>query len=231
MTRNLVFSSVGDRTAHRHWISGAGRNFDLILTYYGSEENEFSRDAKVFRKRKGTKIENFVHLYRTEPGIIEKYDTFFIVDDDIIIDTSTINAMFDLFKKYDLSLAQPAYSPGSHIRWPITSQDSTAVLRYTNFVEVGVPVLTRAALDLIIDAMEMSSSGWGLDMLFSQLLGDPKDRIAILDSTPCLHPRRQVPEMDNVMTRAKMKEEGLELLRHFRGGEFLEPKTWGMIQL
>lgn len=231
MTRNLVFSSVGDRTVHRTWISGTSRDFDLILYYYGSTDRDFTSDAEVVVQREGTKTQNFAHLYRNEPSIIESYDNFFIVDDDIVMDTCMINSMFNLFIDHDLWLAQPAYAPGSHIRWPTTSQDLSALLRYTNFVEVGVPILTRKSVGKLIGVIELSPSGWGLDMLFSQMLGDPQDRIAILDATPCLHPHRQVGEMDKVMSRKEMKDEGLDLLRRFRNGVFIDPMVYQRIPL
>jgi len=227
--RNVVFSSVGNHSQHRRWIDGGNRNFDLFVFYFGTGGTDFSADAEFFLARTGTKTENFCHLYRNHPERIAGYENVFIVDDDIVMDTVGLNRMFDLFDTHELWLAQPSYTADSHVRWPITQQDPSKVLRFTNFVEIGVMLFRRAVLDKVIDAMERSRSGWGLDMVLSQLLGDPADRIAILDLVNCTHPHRDEPEMDRVMSREEMQAEGRRLLNRYRGGEWLQPVTYGSI--
>ncbi len=229
--RNLVFSSVGDHSRHRLWINGPNRNFDLFLFYFGTGGADFGTDAELFLARAGTKTDNFCHLYRNHPERLAGYENVFIVDDDIVMDPAALNRMFDLFDAHELWLAQPAYTADSHIRWPVTRQDPSAVLRFTNFVEVGVMLFSRTVLDRVIGAMAQSRSGWGLDMVLSRLLGDPIDRIAILDAVPCSHPHRAEPEMDRVMSREEMRAEGRRLLDRYRRGEWLEPVTHGSIPI
>lgn len=227
--RNVVFSSVGDHSQHRRWIDGGKRNFDLFVYYFGTGGADFSADAEFFLARTGTKTENFCHLYRSHPERLASYKNVFIVDDDIVMDTVGMNRMFDLFDTHELWLAQPSYTADSQIRWPITKQDPSNVLRFTNFVEIGVMLFRRAVLDRVIDAMARSRSGWGFDMILSELLGDPTDRIAILDVVNCTHPCRDDPEMDRVMSREEMQAEGRRLLNRYRGGEWLQPLTYGSI--
>ncbi len=228
---NLVFSSVGDRSRHQLWIDGTSRNFDLFLYSYGTEGADFSADAEFFLQRAGTKTENFCHFFRSQTDRIANYENVFIVDDDIVIETASLNRMFDLFDDYRLWLAQPAYTPDSWISWPITQQDPSTVLRFTNFVEVGVMLFRGALLNRVIGAMARSRSGWGLDMVLSHLLGDPTDRIAILDSVPCTHPSRADSEMDRVMSREEMEAEGRQLLDEYRRGDWLQPVIYGSIPI
>lgn len=227
--RNVVFSSVGDNSRHRLWIEHPDRNFDLFLYYFGNGGANFSIDAELFLARAGTKTENFCHFYRSQPERLASYENVFVVDDDIVVDTTALNRMFDMFDVHDLWLAQPAYTDGSHIRWPITRQDPSSILRFTNFVEVGVMLFRCAQLEKVIEAMALSRSGWGLDMVLSQLLGDPTDRIAILDAVQCTHHHRDDPEMDHVMTREEMQAEGRRLLDRYRQGNWLQPVTYGSI--
>jgi len=227
--RNVVFSSVGNHSRHRLWINGTNRNFDLFLFYFGTGGADFSADAEFFLARAGTKTENFCHLYGSQPERLASYENVFVVDDDIVMETFALNRSFDLFYTYELWLAQPAYTADSHIRWPITRQDPSSVLRFTNFVEIGVMLFRRAQLDKVIDAMARSRSGWGLDMVLSQLLGNPTDRIAILDAVLCTHPHRDDPEMDRVMSRKEMQADGRRLLNRYRRGEWLQPVTYGSI--
>jgi hypothetical protein len=228
-TRNLVFSSVGDTSIHRQWLEGSNRNFDLFLCYYGDRGSRFEDDADLYLRRQGTKTENFVYAYRKWRKRLKGYDNFFIVDDDIAMDTAGLNEMFGLFDDYGLWLAQPAYRSGSDVRWPISAQATGTVLRYTNFVETGVTLFRRSALDRAIDVMAESRSGFGVDQVYSQVLSDPTDKIAILDGTPCTHPYRERSEMDQVMDRWDQRKEGRALLQRWRAGKKLEAVEYGRV--
>ena len=49
-------------------------------------------------KRKGLKFDNFHHFLTHND--VSKYDAIWVVDDDIIIDTGSINQMFQIFSEY-----------------------------------------------------------------------------------------------------------------------------------
>ena len=54
--------------------------------------------------RKGSKFQNFRYFYDRYKYIIDYYDYFFILDDDIIFKYNDINDMFSISKKYNLSI-------------------------------------------------------------------------------------------------------------------------------
>ena len=250
---NLVFSSVGDRSGHSLWIKGDNRDFDLVLYHYGTSP-ALEPEAELFVTRRGTKRENFCHFYDHHRGDLDKYESIFVVDDDILIGTDALNSLFAIAREHDLWLSQPAFAPGSHIHWPITRQVPNSYLRFTNFVEVGVTLFSRPALERVIDAMRNGRSGWGLDMIYSQLLGDPTDKIAVIDAVPCVHPHRgpknrftryiaarlantiglrrdrSLGEMDKVMTREAMQAEGRALLETYGRSEWLVPVVHGSVE-
>ena len=60
--------------------------------------------ADYILKRKGSKFQNFHYIYENYPEIIDKYDGFFILDDDIIFNVEDINKMFELSKKYNFKI-------------------------------------------------------------------------------------------------------------------------------
>ena len=95
----LVFSSAGDRHNIETWVAcSSERNFDLVIYYYGDNDCP-AVEADLIVKRKGLKFENFSHFL--EHNDIGQYRSIWVVDDDIIMDTSSINQMFRIFHEYD----------------------------------------------------------------------------------------------------------------------------------
>jgi len=228
---DLVFSSVGDRSVHPMWVAGRRRHFDLSLYDYAGPSDRYRPGTVHHVARAGTKFENFVHFQRTATDLLSRYRHVLVLDDDIEMDSRSIDRLFAIMASRGLWLAQPAYTPDSHVRWPITVAVPGLLLRYTDFVEVGVTAFAVPLLPRVMDAIAGSRSGWGLDMVYSQLLGDPPDRIAIVDSVTCRHPRRTESEMDAVMTRPEMQAEGRDLLARYRDGQWLQPTVYSSVPL
>ena len=158
--KNLVFSSVGDNTNfHNSWLY-KNRNYDVYVIYYGDNEekyNMYKEKVDFIERRKGSKFQNFHYLYRNKPNLINNYERFFILDDDIIFDSisnpingsNPINEMFNISKEYDLWLCGPTFKKDgrSKISWSITINQPNNLLRFTNFVEVNTPLFNKYALD------------------------------------------------------------------------------------
>ena len=121
--------------------------------------------------------------------MFDKYDAVWFPDDDLLSSPSLISEMYDLFYQHNLWLAQPALAAGSYVQRRLTAQVPKATLRYTNFVDIMCPIFSRYALNLLGPTFSSSVSGWGLDFIWPHLLGNPEDRIAIIDKTPVIHAR------------------------------------------
>ncbi len=188
--RNLVIVRMGDRSLHPHWIAGPGRNFDLFLSYFGDDPERHRGDGEYFESRKGLKWPAIHDLLQENPELLKRYDVFWLPDDDLMATTDTINRMFDLFRGFALSLAQPALTRDSYYGWPLTLQDSRYYLRFTQFVEVMAPIFDITALESCRATFGESKSGWGLDFVWPKLCGRGRsDSIAIIDATPVKHTR------------------------------------------
>ena len=189
--RFLVVARVGDRSLHRHWLAGSERNFDLYLSYYGSETGKFSSDAEHWRERKGPKWPILAEHIREDAEIFERYDAIWLPDDDLLIDANAISRMFDFFSLFELSLGQPALSLNSYYSHAVLLRDARYLVRYTNFVEVMAPILSRASLQLLSPTFAQSRIGWGLDYLWPYLLerSDIKGRIGVIDAVQIVHTR------------------------------------------
>lgn len=206
----LVFTSAGDRNNIPSWSSGScKKHFDIAIYYFGEDENP-SFEADILVKRKGLKFDNFYHFinhYNTR-----QYEAVWVADDDIIMDTNSINKMFALFSRYDLWLAQPSFSSGSRISWDITANNPECILRFTNFVENGVTVYSRNVLPKLKNTFKDARTGFGVDLVWPKLLGYPKNKIAIIDAISCSHPKGNHSSLDEVVPRSQHLTQGIELL-------------------
>jgi hypothetical protein len=188
MKKNLIISPTGDNNFVREWV-GPNDNFDIILLYYSNNTLEY--DKLISENFNAIKINgekwHIIKRYLTEnPNLIEEYETFWFPDDDLKIDNNSINELFNIHNEYKLSLSQPA-SIG-HTSHGITNPQNYK-LRYTNFVEIMCPMMSKFSLRLLFESFTITESGWGLDLLWPRLLGYPKDKIAVIDKIVIEHTR------------------------------------------
>ena len=237
---NLVFTSAGDNTEfYKHWLDN-NRNYDVWCVYYGNNDDNYNMYSKVVDKiwkRKGSKFQNFHHIYNNHRDLLDKYDRFFIVDDDIIISTTYINKLFDISIKYDLWACQPAYTPESKISWPITKYEPGNLLRYTNYTEVGTTVFSKYAIHKFMEYYDPILIGWGIDLFYIWVLGkDVEDKYAIIDSIQCINPHdiqktTQVREHTNIENYNKEEEYWKQIQKKYNIPEDFNFKTHSTIKL
>ena len=190
--RNFLFTSAGDNTNFDSlWINDA-MDYDVYVIYYGDNEEIFNRyksKVKFIEKRKGSKFQNFKYFYDTYPAIINTYDRFFILDDDIIFNVEDITNMFKLSRDYKLDICGPSFSTRGYISHKITEHKPDTILTYTNFVEVNVPLFSKKALDKLMGILDYSLIGWGIDYLYMWCNGiDRQTSYAIIHSIQCINP-------------------------------------------
>ncbi len=183
--RNLVISTVGDKSKHGTWLEGnEQRNFDLFLIYFGDNPVYDFGGAKFSLRRKGFKFALLNDALTEFADAIAQYDRIWCPDDDIAADTDCINRLFELFAHYQLDLAQPAIS-GGEVSYESLRQVPGTLLRYTPYVEVMCPIFTRDALYQAQKLFLETQSGWGIDWVWSKWF--PKRKIAILDACGVRH--------------------------------------------
>jgi hypothetical protein len=210
--KNLVFTSAGNNTNFDKLWTGNNRNYDIWVVYYDNNNTKYNQyKNKVDRiwKRKGSKFQNFNYIYNRYYDYLIKYDRIYIVDDDIIMNTDQINELFNTSEKYDLWICQPAFLPESKYSHKITLQQND-LLRYTNFIELGVPLFSLEALKKFMKYYDNSLIGWGIDYLYIWANGNNvKNKYAIIDSIPCINPhdeakqgKRELNKINNYEKRA-----------------------------
>lgn len=189
-----IFTSAGDNTNfHSVWgCEDSERAYDVWVVYYGDNDDRFnlySKYADYIERRKGSKFQNFYHVYQQHKKVLLQYEYIFIADDDIIIAPENIELMFETAKEYDLWICQPSFRKGSKVSWGITRNRPHLKLAYTNFVEVNTPVISTSKLQECMNKYDPILLGWGIDFLLINALGiHEKKRYAILHNVSCINP-------------------------------------------
>jgi hypothetical protein len=185
----LVVLRCGDSSLHPSWFAdGTPAEFDLALSYYGSNPDYADPHARFIHRFKGSKWEGIVDFLTRERAAVSEYEYVWLPDDDIACSVSDINQLFATMKRYGFALAQPSLNWKSYFSYPITLWNKRFRYRETNFVEVMVPCFSRDALELVRDTMKGWKSGWGLDFVWPQRAGH-LGKIGILDEVQVEHTR------------------------------------------
>tara|TARA_B110001469_G_scaffold79146_1_gene74876 strand:- start:3100 stop:3855 length:756 start_codon:yes stop_codon:yes gene_type:complete len=207
LNKNFLFSSVGDNTNFDELWINSNMNYDIYVIYYGDNDNifeKYKKKVKFIEKRKGSKFQNFKYFYDKYNDIINNYERFFILDDDIIINVENINEMFNISYKYKLDICAPSFTHDSKISYNITKHVNNVLLSYTNFVEVNTPLFSKISLDKLMKLLDYSLIGWGIDYLYIIANGlHKKKSYAIIHKVTCKNPhdntkKNKIRELSNI---------------------------------
>jgi hypothetical protein len=184
---NLVIAPAGDKSLHKEWLTG-NPNFELVLLYYGDDmevAKSYTKDTPYVYASKGFKWWLTKSFIEDNIEWVSQYEYIWFPDDDVRIDTESINNLFEIAKKYNLYICQPSLlGYASHV---ITQPQRNSLLRYTNFVEVMAPMMSLETVFKLKETFDSNYSSWGLDGIWSHVLGHPTDKIAIIDSIQMTH--------------------------------------------
>lgn len=185
--KNCVISAVGKSSLHKEWTRG-DCHFDLHLVVYDGSYGDFVADTPFVCSMKGYKLKVVYQYLRSNPELLEAYDYFFIPDDDILMDSDSINALFGMMRRYGLKIAQPSLV-NSYYLWEHTLRDPYCALRYTNFVEMMVPCFSRDALGKVLFTFNENETGWGTETHWPLLVHASPNDMAIIDAVSVVHTR------------------------------------------
>jgi hypothetical protein len=188
-SKRLIIVRAGPSSTHRDWFASSSKyEFDVVVSYYG--DGEYSSSAgELVHYYKGGKLEGVFDLFAKHPELLCEYSRIWLPDDDIITNASAIDNLFNIAEARNLQICQPSLSWKSYHSHFITLQNRYFQLRYTNFVEMMVPLFTADALRRVLPLFEGLRFGWGLDEVWCRLLPDPPYRSAIVDAVAVDHLR------------------------------------------
>lgn len=168
-------------------MAGDKRIFDVCVVNYSDIDNLHKAGADYYYQFKGGKFPNLQKIYFDNRNILDQYDAVWVADDDIIIDTQSINELFVTLTEKSLTLLQPSFRATGKVSFPITRQRLLTSLRYTNFVEMTCPVFKTEFLKKFLEVFDPALVGWGTDWWFLNLIA-PEDKVAITDQISCINP-------------------------------------------
>jgi hypothetical protein len=186
--RYLLVVRAGDDSLHRSWIdANKERNFDLLISYYGTEQGRYQSDGEYYHVLAGPRWTTHHAILRDNPRLRETYDYICFACDDLDADAATWNALFAFCERHGFDLAQPAII--GPVSYAITAPVPDLLYRITNFVEVMCPVFSKRALAVCYPGFGDSVSGWGLNHVWPRLLAKHQSKLAIIDSICVTHTR------------------------------------------
>jgi len=183
--KNLVFVAAGDSSLHQHWLNSP--DFDVYINYYGEVGGRYEKEGNFYSTFKGTKYKILLQAMEANPDLFEHYQNVWLPDDDIYLDAEGVSKMFKTFAEFDLMLGQPAII--GFISIPMSAAVPFSRLRFTNWVEIMCPVFSKVCLQSLKQTFSENASHWGIEFIWNMMLGQPKDKIGIIDETPAVHTR------------------------------------------
>ena len=141
----------------------------------------------IICRNKGFKWEHINLVAEQHRDTVRQYDYIWCPDDDIACDTAGVNKLFEIVRKYNVQLAQPAISEGEFAFKSLIQQRGN-ILRYSPYVEVMCPVFTQAAFFKLQDTFLENRSAWGLDWIWPKRFA--LTEMAIIDKVGVHHTGR-----------------------------------------
>lgn len=166
------------------------QNFDYALSWYGDDDPAalgMADGAAFVHRVTGQKWPGLLATLTECHELIAGYDYVWFPDDDLLCEPENVSEFFTIVDQLKLDLAQPALTPNSYFVHPIVLQHAAFQVRFTNFVELMCPLMSRDMLARALPTMSGTLSGWGVDAAWPRLTRT--GRIAIVDSTPIQHTR------------------------------------------
>jgi hypothetical protein len=218
MRPNLIIAAIGDGNVLDSWLDRPDeRQFDLFAIDFRPGPRSAPPLASYFIQRPGFKFEHLDHVAEHHAADLRRYKRIWCPDDDVALDTVSINRMFSLVEHHRLKLAQPAIAMGD-VSFQSFRPRVGAVLRFAPFVEVMCPVFAREAFFQVRPTFLAARSAWGLDLAWPQFF-EPRE-VAILD---CIHAHHTRP-LASGEAYARFKQLGIdpgqerdEVVRRFGG--------------
>jgi hypothetical protein len=183
--KNLVFVAAGDSSLHQHWLHCP--DFDVYINYYGEIAGRYEKEGNFYSTYKGTKYKILLQALEANPDLLDHYQNIWVPDDDIYLSAEGVCQMFRTFKEFDLMLAQPGII--GFISIPISAAVPFSRVRFTNWVEIMCPIYSRVCLQALKHTFTENDSHWGIEFMWNMVLGNPTDKIGIIDETPAVHTR------------------------------------------
>jgi hypothetical protein len=220
-TRNIVIAPCGNKSYlfSESWLKYKNeKDFDVCLMFYHDiiEKPEKYGEVDYFFHLKGFKYHMLYQIFTTlHPEWLDKYDYFYFLDDDIEIDTRSINRLFSLSRLMKTEISCASLTQDSFCCWPIFKQNNDCFCRFVGQIEVMSPLFSSHAVKVCMETFIANKSSWGIDSVWSSLLGYPKDKLIVFDDVTMRHTLPVGKGELYVKVGVNTYEEWIEVTRRF----------------
>lgn len=217
--KNLVITSAGDNNNIHEWVKDKHKNWDLIVIYYGDNDEKFKSlqdKTDLLLKHKDGKFPNVKWFHEKYPHVLRKYNNIFVTDDDLIMSGKDINTLFDTHDKYNLYISSPSHSPLGKISYSILKQKENTKLSFTNFIEMNFPCFKTEFLLHFLRELPYDMKGWGTDIWYMNVLkrdfqSTKELNTAVIHTIAAVNPHdieksenaREIDNLQNTQSRIK----------------------------
>ena len=197
--RDCIFISAGDHEVFASYsLRYLKSRFYVIIVFYGtskSKKKQLRGGADEFYARSGSKFQNLHYVYHKSSSRIKLFDTVTVWDDDARIQKGSLSDIVDVLNSSsELLIAGAAqHAAGLLPHWfmrPVYENYA----RVTNFTEMNFVTFKRESLSMFMGAYDGKLVGWGMDMLFCQIV-DPSlcgGVICIVDTVVVLNRQKRL---------------------------------------
>ncbi len=191
--QNIVIAPCGNKSNifNTYWLDKKEeKQFDLCLLFYHEKINnpELYKDVDYFYHLKDFKYHMLYKLFtEVQPNWLQKYKYFYFLDDDVKISTDQINRMFALSSVFDSWISQASLSKNSFCSWPMFKQQPDSFCRFVGQIEVMAPLFNAISLEKCLPSFIGNKSSWGVDSIWSKILGYPEDKLIVFDDVIMQH--------------------------------------------
>lgn len=187
MSRHLLILRCGKSSIHKSWINRIKEIIDIAFVYYDNS-NYDEDNPKYSFFCEGTKLEGVKCFVDKNTDIINKYEYFWLFEDDIFISYDSVIEIISFINKYNPSLSSPALSEDSFHSHPVTLRNKSLLFRGTDFVECMAPIMSKSFLFETIDKFEEYPL-CGIERYWQSLLWDRREIAIIYDKWYMHHTR------------------------------------------
>ena len=185
--RALIVLRCGSGSIHKSWIERVRRHCDIAFVAF--DDADFSGDRPTYAARyPGTKLTGTAEFFADRPDLIEAYDYFWLVEDDLFIPYETVVGALRFAELMRPVLCAPSLAPQSFYTYPITVQNDALFCRGTDFVECMAPLMSREFLKRTLEQFTVYPI-WGIEHFWRHLLWEMRQVAFILDAYPIVHTR------------------------------------------
>jgi hypothetical protein len=218
---NLLIAAIGEGSKHKNWIAGE-RNFDTIFIVYDKHmAKAFEEDGDLVVVEEGFKFQ-LIKKVLEENDLVDKYENIYMPDDDVEIDTDSINHLFDVMKINGIEIGQPSMEDINCINAHVVNKEGANIV-FTNYIEIMNPVFSKDALSKVIEYFDENQLGFGYETLWNKLYDNPDDKFAVVHSVIATHTRPMRSGKNSIHKRVGKSE--AKQLQEFMAKFELQPVT------